>query len=61
MQQVHFTMHAEGVTQEQCAGMIDHLNWQAPTANPVRAAMSNGPETNSGECLAGTNKLNISK
>jgi hypothetical protein len=34
-----------GVTQEQCAGMIDHplLNWQAPTAyNPVHAAMSNG-------------------
>jgi hypothetical protein len=44
----------KGVTQEQCAGMIDHplLNWQAPTAyNPVHAAMSNGPETNSGECL----------
>jgi hypothetical protein len=57
------TIHAEGVTQEQCAGMIDHplLNWQAPTATTLHAAMSNGPETNSGECLAGTNKLNISK
>jgi hypothetical protein len=31
MQQVHFTMHAEGVTQEQCAGMMTTLlNWQAP-------------------------------
>jgi hypothetical protein len=54
----------KGVTQEQCAGMIDHplLNWQAPP--PTTLCMQqcqNGPETNSGECLAGTNKLNISK
>jgi hypothetical protein len=29
--------------------------------NPVHAAMSNGPETNSGVSAGGTNKLNISK
>jgi hypothetical protein len=62
MQQVHFTMHAEGVTQEQCAGDRPPLNWQAPTATTLcMQQCQNGPETNSGECLAGTNKLNISK
>jgi hypothetical protein len=41
----------------------DHLAQLASATayNPVHAAMSKWPETNSGESLAGTNKLNISK
>jgi hypothetical protein len=41
MQQVHFTMHAEGVTQEQCAGMIDHLAQLASAYRLQPCACSN--------------------
>jgi hypothetical protein len=36
----------KGVTQEQCAGMIDHCSTgkRLTAYNPVHAAMSNGPE-----------------
>jgi hypothetical protein len=62
-------MNAEGVNKapEQCAGMTDHqaalLSWQAASCqNPVHAAAcQNGPNKLSGECLAETNNLNISK
>jgi hypothetical protein len=40
----------KGVTQEQCAGMIDHPAQLASAYRQPHAAMSNGPETNSGEC-----------